>query len=182
MSNTLRSMQRKAINNQIKRASTNKLLQAAAKAADDFADRKAREIATNAVMDIMKSLSMAMEDVFRTEYGFGDKRLMKLMQQLNERLPDHLQFDVPKRQKIEQQKLYDLVELLLELNCDEKKCRCKNYKDCSMYKLFISRQIPVFDAEQEGCPYKITKGKCNLTEDELRVLRVMIKDRRKRIG
>ncbi|GIW49187.1 MAG: hypothetical protein KatS3mg079_663 [Caloramator sp.] len=181
MGNPLRSMQRKAMNNQIRKANTNKILQAAAKVADEFADKKAKEIAITAVMDIMKSLSMAMEDVFRTEYGFGDKRLMKLMQQLNERLPDHLQFDVPKREKIEQQKLYDLVELLLELNCDEKKCRCKNYKECNMYKLFRVRNIPAYDKQQEGCPYKVTKGTNKFTEDELRVLRQMIEDRRKRI-
>lgn len=182
MSNPLRTMKRQAINNQIKNKSTNKLIKAAAKAADEAADIKAREIATKAVMDVLNSLSLALEDVFRSEYGFGDKRLNKLMQQLNDRLPEHLQFKVTKREKIEQQKLYDLVELLLELNCDETKCRCKNYKDCNLYKLYIERQIPTYDAEQAGCPYKVTKGEHKLTEDELRVLRQMIEDRKRRMA
>lgn len=180
MGNPLRKIQRQALNDQVKKKGTNHILKAASLAADEMANRKAKEIATIAVTDALKSLAMAIEDVFRCEYGFGNKRLIKLMQQLNKRLPDHLQFKVPKREKIEQAKLYDLVELLLELNCDEKKCRCKNFKECNMYKLFISRQIPVYDEEQEGCPYRITKGECKLTEDELRVLRVMIEDRRKR--
>lgn len=181
MSSPLRKIQRQALNDQIKKKGTNQILKAASIAADEMANRKAKEMATNAVMDALKSLAMAIEDTFRCEYGYGNKRLIKLMQQLNNRLPDHLQFKVPKREKIEQQKLYDLVELLLELNCDEKKCRCKNYKECNMYKLFISRDIPAYDEKQAGCPYRVTKGECKLTEDEIRVLRVMIEDRRKRV-
>lgn len=178
MGNKLKKIRKTAVNNAINNTDErNILIYASAEAS-----RRANEIAVTMAENMMNSLALALEGVFREEYGFGDKRLYRLMQQLNERLPEHLEFGVPKREKIDKDTLYDLTELLLELGCD-KSCKLGNYKHCKYYAIYENRNIPKYNEEEnpKTCPYKIIPGEHSLSESQIEALRIMIRDRRKRL-
>ncbi|MDO6355132.1 DUF5651 domain-containing protein, partial [Caloramator sp. CAR-1] len=170
------------IQNRLKQQGTNALMKAAANAAEE----RAKELATRAVEDYIIAVSDALEHVLREKLGFGDKRLAEFAAALNEHLPNHFQYNIPKKfelkkkKKVTQEKLIDLSELLLELGCDEKcKMACKNFKECKFYKIFKSRDIEEYDLTAKGCPYQITPA--NMDADELRIKKQVFIDRWQRI-
>lgn len=176
MGNKLKKIRKTALNNAIDKAGEQNILLYASMEAE----KRANELAVKMAEGMMNSLALALEGVFREEYGFGDKRLYRLMQQLNERLPEHLQFKVTKREKIDKDTLYDLTELLLELGCD-KSCKLGNYMHCKYYAIYEHRNIPKYNEEEKQCPYKVIPGEHNLSEAQIEALRIMIRDRRKRL-
>lgn len=178
MGNKLKKIRKTALNNAIDKAGEQNILLYASMEAE----KRANELAVKMAEGMMHSIALALEGVFREEYRFGDKRLHRLMQQLNERLPEHLEFGVPKREKIDKDTLYDLIELLLELGCD-KSCKLGNYKHCKYYDIYEHRNIPKYNEEENPkiCPYKVIPGEHSLSEAQIEALRIMIRDRRKRL-
>lgn len=178
----LRKMRRQTTQNIIKRKGTNAIMEAAAIAAED----RAKELAVEAVADYIIAVSDALEHVLREKLGFGDKRLAEFALALNAHLPEHFQYNVPKKfelnkkKKIKEEKLYDLAELLLELGCDEKcKIACRDYKECKLYKIFKVRDIEEYDSTAKGCPYQITPA--NMEPNELKIKKQIFIDRWERM-
>lgn len=58
--------------------------------------RKLDAIVSTAATDIINThaniVANAIEQTFKEDYGFGEKRMLKLMQQLNSRLPENMRF------------------------------------------------------------------------------------------
>lgn len=52
----------------------------------------ARDVSQQVLNNYSNKVASALEATFREEYGFGDKRMKKLLDQLNSRLPESVRF------------------------------------------------------------------------------------------
>lgn len=168
-----RKMHRNSVKKSLKETSINGLVKTNA----IVAEKRAREIAAESIKTALEYIALALEGSLREEHKFGEKRLMKFMQQMNERLPDYLAFDdVPVREKMDKERLYDVTELLLELSCNDK-CRMrKDFTKCSLYHALDSRNIPKYQEAQDICPYCVIPGE-KLNERQIWELKMKIKDK-----
>lgn len=144
---------------------------------DEEVGKRAKVVATEIINDFLEQMSMALVKTFQEDYGFGDKRRKKLMSQLNYRLPSDFRFNDLEFPTITQDKLYDLVELLLELGCDH---RCKRKKDnCNVYGILKTREIPIYSDCDKVCEYRVMYDiPEKLSKKKIQKIQKMLNDRR----
>lgn len=122
-------------------------------------------------------LSLAIDGAIKEDLGWGDTRYNRLLESINKRMPDHFMINHIARDKITDQKKYDVVELLLQLGCDH---RCKRTKEkCNVYKILYTTGIPVYEPQDKICEYRVTTGK--MSKKEIKQLKLMLNDRHKRM-
>ncbi|WHH59131.1 DUF5651 domain-containing protein [Petroclostridium sp. X23] len=110
----------------------------------------------------INSIGTTLLATVRGHLQFGQVRANRFFDELNSRLPQHIQYKLEqslerdrwleRSKRINKDQLYDLAECLIAVNCN-KSCNKKPEK-CELRKLLKLKKIPVWN-ENGKCEYKI---------------------------